>query len=306
MKKLLPILFLVTIFSCTSTGSIGSKNKEDPVPFDSEVEHGVLENGLEYFIRPNSEPQNRIVLRLVINAGSILEDEDQLGLAHLIEHMAFNGTANFEKHEIINYLESTGMKFGADTNAHTSFDETVYKINIPPDNPDMLQTGLEILKEWAFEIAFEDEEIDKERGVVIEEWRSGRGADARMRDEYFSVLFSESLYGDRMPIGDMEVVKNSSYDTIKRFYKDWYRPELMAVIVVGEVDPSSVKISIDNIFGNYNNGSNPRLRKEFPVPDNSTRLYSIVSDTEAAKTNLQIIYKNDSTAGNTVNEYRTS
>ncbi|MCK5199717.1 MAG: insulinase family protein, partial [Spirochaetales bacterium] len=305
MKKLLPILFLTLIFSCTSTGIVDSNSSAELIPLDPVVEYGVLDNGLEYFIRPNSEPHNRIVLRLVINAGSILEDEDQLGLAHLIEHMAFNGTANFEKHEIINYLESTGMKFGADTNAHTSFDETVYKINIPADDPAMLRTGLEILKEWAFEIAFEDEEIDKERGVVIEEWRSGRGADARMRDEYFSVLFSDSLYGVRMPIGDMEVVKNSSYDTIKRFYRDWYRPELMAVIVVGEVDSASVKTRIEDIFGDYNNGSNPRPREEFPVPDNNDRLYSIVSDPEAVTTKLQIVYKNDFVIGSTVGEYRT-
>ena len=306
MKKLLPILFLTLMFSCASTGIIDGKSAVDQIPLDPAVEHGVLENGLEYFIRPNSEPHNRIVLRLVINAGSILEDEDQLGLAHLIEHMAFNGTTNFEKHEIINYLESTGMKFGADTNAHTSFDETVYKINIPADDPVMLQTGLEILKEWAFEIAFEDEEIDMERGVVFEEWRSGRGAAARMRDEYFPVLFSDSLYGVRMPIGDMEVVKNSSYDTIKRFYRDWYRPDLMAVIVVGEVDTASVKKQIEDLFGAYNNGSNPRPREEFPVPDNNVRLYSIVSDPEAVTTTMQIVYKNDSVTGSTVGEYRTS
>lgn len=306
MKKLLYIFFLTIIFSCTSTGSIDSKYAEDLIPIDPAVEYGVLENGLEYFIRHNSEPDNRIVLRLVINAGSILEDEDQLGLAHLIEHLAFNGTANFEKHEIINYLESTGMKFGADTNAHTGFDETVYKINIPADDPSMLQTGLEILKEWAFEITFEDEEIDKERGVVVEEWRSGRGADARMRDKYFPVLFSESQYGVRMPIGDMDIVRNSSYDTIKRFYKDWYRPNLMAVVVVGQVDHASVKTQIEDIFGSYDNGSNPRQRKEFLVPDNSTRLYSIVSDSEAVTTSLQIVYKYDSVRNNTVGEYRTS
>ncbi len=306
MKKLLPILFLTFIFSCTSTGLIDNKYAAEPIPLDPLVEYGVLENGLDYFIRPNSEPRNRIVLRLVINAGSILEDEDQLGLAHLIEHMAFNGTTNFEKHEIINYLESTGMRFGADTNAHTGFDETVFKINIPADDPVMLQMGLEILKEWAFEISFEDEEIDKERGVVVEEWRSGRGAAARMRDEYFSVLFSDSLYSVRMPIGDMEIVKNSSYDTIKRFYRDWYRPNLMAVVVVGEVNPTFVKNQIEHIFGAYSNGSNPRPREEFPVPDNKDRLYSIVSDSEAATTKLQIVYKNDSIIESTVDEYRTS
>ena len=302
-QKLLPILFLTLIFSCTSTGIVDSNSSTELIPLDSAVEYGVLDNGLEYFIRPNSEPDNRIVLRLVINAGSILEDEDQLGLAHLIEHMAFNGTANFEKHRILDFLESTGMSFGADINAHTGFDETVYKINIPADDPELLETGLAILKEWAFEIAFEDEEIDKERGVVVEEWRAGRGAGARMRDEYLPVLFSGSRYAARLPIGDMEIVKNSSYATIKRFYTDWYRPELMAVIVVGEIDADSVVMQIKKLFSSYNNGNNPRYREEFEVPDNKERQYSLVSDPEASITNMQILYKNDLNSG-TQAEYR--
>jgi len=305
MKKIIPVLFAILIISCTTTGNIASSAHESSIPLDPAVEHGILKNGLEYFIRPNSKPENRIILRLVVNAGSILEDPDQLGLAHLIEHMAFNGTTNFEGHEIINYLESTGMQFGADINAHTGFDETVYKINIPADDPEMLLKGLDILKEWAFEISFLDEEIDKERGVVYEEWRVGRGADARMRDKYFPVLFSDSRYADRLPIGDMDVVKNSSYNTIKRFYKDWYRPELMSVIVVGEVDTDLVKNQIEKLFGVYSNRPDSRPREEFPVPDNDKRMYSIVSDPEATVTTVQIFYKNNSEPENTANGYRT-
>jgi len=305
MKKLIPVLFAFLIISCTSTGNILSEESASSIPLDPSVTHGVLDNGLEYFIRPNSKPENRIVIRLVVNAGSIQEDDDQLGLAHLIEHMAFNGTTKFEGHAIINYLESTGMQFGADINAHTSFDETVYKINIPADDPEMLQKGLEILKEWAFEISFKDEEIDKERGVVYEEWRIGRGADARMRDKYFPVLFSGSRYADRLPIGDMDIVNNSSYDTIKRFYKDWYRPELMSVIVVGEVDPDTVEDQIEQLFGSYINGENLRERVEFSVPDNSMRLYSIVSDPESTITTVQIIYKNDSELTDSADSYKT-
>ncbi|MCK5673801.1 MAG: insulinase family protein [Spirochaetales bacterium] len=298
MKKLLPVLlsviFGIFIISCTTTGNVVSTNTESSIPLDPAVVHGVLENGLEYFIRPNSKPENRIVLRLVLNAGSIQEDSDQLGLAHLIEHMAFNGTSNYEGHEIIDYLESTGMQFGADINAYTSFDETVYKINVPADDPEMLQKGLDILKEWAFEISFLDKEIDKERGVVYEEWRVGRGADARMRDKYFPVLFSDSRYAERLPIGDMDIVNNSSYDTIKRFYKDWYRPDLMSVIVVGEVDTNSVKNQIEELFGNYSNSPDSRPREEFPVPDNDVKLYSVVSDPEATITTVQLFYKNNS------------
>lgn len=302
MKKFLPVLFIILIISCTTTGI---KNEETILPLDPAVEHGILDNGLEYFIRANDKPENRIVLRLVVNAGSIQEDSDQLGLAHLVEHMAFNGTSNYEGHEIINYLESTGMHFGADINAYTSFDETVYKINIPADDPEMLRKGLDILKEWAFEISFLDEEIDKERGVVYEEWRVGRGADSRMRDKYFPVLFSGSRYATRLPIGDMDIVNNSSYATIKRFYKDWYRPELMSVIVVGEVDTKDVKNQIKEMFGAYSNSLNPRPRESFSVPDNDEKLYSIVSDPEAAITSLQIFYKNNSTSENSSNGYRT-
>ncbi len=305
MKKLIPVLFAILIISCTSTGDVTSSLTGSSIPLDPAVEHGILENGLEYFIRANNKPENRIVLRLVLNAGSILEDPDQLGLAHFIEHMAFNGTTNYEGHEIINYLERTGMQFGADVNAHTGFDETVYKINIPADDPDMLYKGLDILKEWAFEISFLDKEIDKERGVVYEEWRVGRGSDARMRDKYFPVLFSGSRYAERMPIGDMNIVNNSSYSTIKQFYRDWYRPELMSVIVVGEVDTDSVKTQIEQLFGEYSNSPDSRSREEFPVPDNPEKLYSIVSDPEATRTTIQIIYKNDLVSEDSYEDYRT-
>jgi zinc protease len=302
MKKLLPVLFVIFLISCTSTGP-GITN--EALTLDPAVVHDVLDNGLEYFIRPNSKPENRIVLRLVVNAGSILEDQDQLGLAHFVEHMAFNGTTNFEGHEIINYLESTGMQFGADINAYTSFDETVYKINIPADDPEMLYKGLSILKEWAFEISFQNDEVDKERGVVQEEWRVGRGADARMRDKYFPVLFYGSRYAERLPIGEMDIINNSSYESIKRYYTDWYRPELMSVIVVGEVDVNSVKTQIEEIFGPYENGLNPRIREEFAVPDNNERLFSIVSDPEATVSNIQIFYKNDSKSDNSKEGYKT-
>ncbi len=305
MKKLLPLFFVIFIYSCTSIGGVIKDGSSSELPLDPNVTSGALANGLRYYIRPNSKPENRIVLRLVVNAGSILEDDDQQGLAHLIEHMAFNGTKNFEGHDIINYLESTGMKFGADINAHTGFDETVYKINLPADDPKMLETGLTILKEWAFEIAFANKEVDKERGVVVEEWRSGRGADARMRDKYFPVLFSGSKYASRLPIGNMETVENSSYSTIKRFYKDWYRPELMSVIVVGDVESKSVTKQIKRLFGKYSNSENARIREKYPVPDNKNTLYSIVTDPEATKTTIQIFYKNNLISNNSKDGYRT-
>ncbi|MCF6335189.1 MAG: insulinase family protein [Spirochaetales bacterium] len=306
MKKIFSLLlFVILLTSCSTTGTKEYTAGAELIPLDPAVASGVLENGMHYYIRENSEPRNRIVLRLVLNAGSVLEDEDQLGLAHLVEHMAFNGTVKFEKHEIINYLEKTGMKFGADINAHTGFDETVYKISIPADDPSMLETGLEILKEWAFEITFNDDEVDKERGVVVEEWRAGRGASARMRDKYLPVLFHGSRYAERLPIGSMDIIQNSSYSSIRRYYEEWYRPDLMAVVVVGEVDTESVINQIGRIFGSYKKRTNPRLREEFQIPDTSSRQYSIISDSEASVTNLQIIYKLKREAENTLAGYRS-
>ena len=147
-----------------------------PVPLDAAVTRGRLDNGLTYYVRTHHEPRQRAELRLAVNAGSILEDDDQRGLAHFVEHMAFNGTERFEKQELVDYLESTGVRFGADLNAYTSFDETVYMLTVPTDQPELVETGIQILSEWANRITFDPEEIDKERGVVIEEWRLGRGA----------------------------------------------------------------------------------------------------------------------------------
>ncbi|HEU4523138.1 MAG TPA: insulinase family protein, partial [Thermoanaerobaculia bacterium] len=172
-----------------------------PIPLDPAVRHGVLPNGLTYYIRVNEKPENRAELRLAVNAGSILESDEQRGLAHFVEHMAFNGTANFEKQELVNYIERIGMRFGPHLNAYTSFDETVYMLQIPTDDAAIVDTGFRILRDWATAISFDPAEIDKERGVVIEEWRLGRGASGRIRDKQFPVLFHGSQYAERLPIG---------------------------------------------------------------------------------------------------------
>ena len=210
------------------------------LPMDPEVKVGQLDNGLRYYIRRNTVPAGRAEVWLAVNAGSVLEDEDQRGLAHMVEHMAFNGSRGFERQDLVRYLESIGMRFGADVNAYTGFDETVYTLSVPTDRADYVQQGFRILEGWAHGITFDPEEVAKEKGVVIEEWRLGRGASARMDDQQFPVLFKGSRYAERLPIGKTEVLEKASPEALRRFYSDWYRPDLMAVIAVGDFDPGKV------------------------------------------------------------------
>lgn len=261
------------------------------LPLDPAVERGMLPNGLTYYIRQHDEPRGRAELRLVVNAGSILEDEDQRGLAHFVEHMAFNGTENFAKQELVDYIESIGMRFGADLNAYTSFDETVYMLTVPTDDPELLRTGVQILSEWAARISFEDEEIDKERGVVIEEWRLGRGAQARIFDKQAPVVFHDSRYAERLPIGSKEILESAPYDALRRFYREWYRPDLMAVIAVGDFDPDVVKGLIRSSFGDIPGSAEARPRPAYPVPDHEATLITVTGDPEATNTIVRLMRK---------------
>jgi zinc protease len=263
----------------------------EPLPLDPAVIEGRLPNGLSYYIRSHDEPRQRAELRLAVNAGSILEDDDQRGLAHFVEHMAFNGTASFAKQALVDYLESIGMRFGPDLNAYTSFDETVYMLTVPTDDPELLATGVKILSEWAARISFEDEEIDKERGVVIEEWRLGRGARARIFDKQAPVIFHDSRYAQRLPIGKKEIIESAPHDTLRRFYRDWYRPDLMAVVAVGDFDAAAVEDLIHSSFDGIAPATDPRPRVAFPVPDHDATLTTIVTDPEATSTMVQVLHK---------------
>jgi zinc protease len=274
------------------------------LPVDPNITVGTFDNGLRYYIRQNTRPENRAELRLVVNAGSVLEDEDQLGLAHFIEHMAFNGTKNFEKHEIVDYLESIGMRFGPDINAYTSFDETVYMLQLPTDDPDIVAKGFHILEEWASNIAFQEDEIEKERGVIIEEWRLGRGADARMRDKQFPVLFHDSRYAERLPIGKKNIIETAPPEIFHRFYRNWYRPDLMAVIAIGDFDKTWIKSLIEEHFAKLKNPAQPRKRQLYPVPDHQKTLVSVASDEEATQTTVSVYYKHDIRDESTVGAYR--
>jgi len=262
-----------------------------PLPLDPRATVGTLDNGLRYYIRTNKRPENRAELRLVVNAGSILEDDDQQGLAHLLEHMAFNGTANFEKQELVRYLESIGMSFGPDVNAYTSFDETVYMLQVPTEDPDILSTAFRILEDWAHLVTLDGEEIDKERGVVIEEWRLGRGANARIMDQQIPVLFSGSRYARRLPIGKVEVLETFPHEALRRFYQEWYRPDLMAVIAVGDFDPAWVEEMIRERFSHLPAPGDARPRPEYEVPGHTETLFAIATDPEATGSQVAILYK---------------
>ncbi len=275
------------------------------IPSDPSVRIGKLENGLTYYIKQNERPEDKIEFRLVVNAGSILENEDQQGLAHFVEHMAFNGSKNFKKNELVNYLQSIGVEFGADLNAYTSFDETVYMLPIPTEDPAVVDKGMKVLEDWASGIEFSEEEIDKERGVVIEEWRLGQGANQRMRDRWFPIMFRNSQYAERLPIGKKEVIENASYETIRNFYKDWYRPDLMAVIAVGDLEPDEMEKQIKKRFGKLQNPKKARERKEFEVPNHQETYVAIEQDKEASFTQVQLVYKQEDNADmETLADYR--
>src|SRR5688572_14393886 len=246
--------------------------RDEPLPFDPAVTVGTLPNGLRYYIRENRKPEKRAELRLVVNAGSVLEDEDQRGLAHMVEHMAFRGTKRFAGNEISSYLESVGMRYGPDINAYTSFDETVYMVTIPTDTAAIVDKGFQILSEWAHSVAFETSQIEKERPVVIEEWRLGQGAENRMQNRWFPVLFFGSMYGERLPIGDKTVLETYKPATLRRFYDTWYRPDLMAVVAVGDFDKRQIEVLIKRYLGAIPPSTAARTRTLFPVPSHDTAL----------------------------------
>jgi zinc protease len=277
---------------------------DQSLPIDPSVTFGKFNNGLTYYIRTNKKPEKRLELRLVVNAGSILEDDDQQGLAHMDEHMAFDGTAHFAKHELSGYLESIGMRFGPDLNAYTSFDETVYMLQVPTDSLHIVEKAFQILEDWAHLVSYKSEAIDKERGVVVEEWRLGRGADSRMRDKQLPVLLYDSRYAVRLPIGKVDIIEHAPYDALRRFYHDWYRPELQAIVVVGDFDKKKIMELLKKHFASLPEKENPRPRTFFPVPDNNEPLFAIATDPEATKSSVSLYYKHEVKSEKTVRDYR--
>lgn len=295
------LLLLVTLMVQAQTG-LDAKLGIDP-----KVKIGKLSNGLTYYLRKNVEPKNRAELRLVVNAGSILESDQQLGLAHFVEHMAFNGTKNFKKQELVDFLEKSGVNFGADLNAYTSFDETVYELQVPTDSIQVFKKAMQILEDWAHQVSFEPVEIDKERGVIVEEWRLGRGADARLRDKFFPVILKGSQYAKRLPIGTKESIEKSPYSELTKFYKDWYRPDLQAVIVVGDIDIAETEKMIKEHFGKIPASKTPKPRTKFGVPAFPETRASILTDAEQPYNVVQVYYlRPEIKASKTEKEYRAS
>ena len=258
------------------------------VPVDPQITVGTLPNGLRYYVRANKRPLGRAELRLAVNAGSILEDDDQRGLAHFVEHMAFNGTRHFPKQDVVAFLQSTGMRFGAHINANTSFDQTVYQLQIPTEDPAVIDRSLLILEDWARDVSFEPQEIEKERGVILEEWRQGLGAGQRMLDVQFPIMLQGSRYADRLPIGKPEIIRSCTRDRLTKFYTDWYRPDLMAVIAVGDFDPAAVEALIRKHFSSIPAAPSPKTRPLFEVPDHPGTRYTVATDPEATATTIGV------------------
>lgn len=302
MKKATTILTALILFlSFSSIAQVENLNKK--IPIDSTIKIGKLNNGLTYYIKHNAKPKNRAELRLVLKAGSILEDEDQLGLAHFVEHMAFNGTKSFKKNELIDYLQSLGVEFGADLNAHTSFDETVYKLSVPTDQK-TFNTGLQVLRDWADGITFEDEEIDNERGIVAEELRARQGAGMRMYYKSIPLITNNSRYAQRSPIGTLDVIMNSDYDALKRFYRDWYRPDLMALVLVGDFDVLETEKKVKTLFNSLQPLKNPRERVYYKIPEHKDPVVAVITDKEATGARVSLYIKKEESQVKTLQDYR--
>jgi zinc protease len=287
------VLFLLGLLLASPVRSLAAQAASaaelaTPLPMDSLYTVGTLDNGLRYYIRVNQRPEKRAELRLVVNAGSVLEADDQRGLAHMVEHMAFNGTEHFPKQALVHYLQSIGMRFGADVNAYTSFDETVYMLTVPTDTGRFLEQGIEILGDWAHGQVFDSSEVESERGVVIEEWRLGRGAGARMRDRQLPILLRGSRYAERIPIGDPDYLRTFPHEPLRRFYRDWYRPDLMAVVAVGDFDKAVVERLIRDRFSSLPRPASPPSRTVFPVPPHDSTYVAIATDREATNSSVAV------------------
>ncbi len=288
MKRLINLILLLSFLS---TGALAQeKGLNELIPTDPNVRIGVLPNGLKYYIRHNKKPENKVELRLAVNAGSILEDDDQQGLAHFMEHMNFNGLKNFPENELVHYLRSIGVEFGNDLNAYTSFDETIYILPVPSDQQGKLDSAFMILADWSGGALLTSEDIDKERGVILAESRLGKGADDRMMKKWFPALFNGSKYGHRLPIGIDSILEKFDYSKIRQFHKDWYRPSLQAVIVVGDMPVDKAEKMIIEKFSGYKNPEKVRERPAyFEVKPYETNNAMVVSDPEADGTYISIL-----------------
>lgn len=289
MRKLFSILLLFAIAFVAKAQMTG------PLPIDPDVRYGKLENGLTYYIRHNAYPEKRADFYIAQKVGSMQEEDDQMGLAHFLEHMAFNGTKHFPgRKTMLDYLEKNGAKFGLNINAYTAFDETVYNLSqIPVARQGIIDSCLLILHDWSSFITLDNAEIDKERAIIKEEWRTRGDANWRFWEKTLPTLFAGSKYANRLPIGTMDIVENFEYQTLKDYYHKWYRPDLQAIIVVGDIDADAVLAKVKEMFSDIPAPVNPAEREYFTVPDNNEPIVSIVTDPEATATRVTLYIKHD-------------
>jgi zinc protease len=301
LKSLVGVLLLA--LAAPGLAQVTPPDAAPPLPLDPAVRTGRLPNGLTYFIRRNVRPANRATLRLAVKAGSIDEADDQRGLAHVLEHMAFNGTTHFKPGELVKYLESIGARFGPHVNAYTSYDETVYMLDVPTDRVGVLARGFEALGDFAGGISLDEREIDRERGVVIEEWRGRQGAGTRMQQPQMEALYGESKYVNRLPIGTPEILKAFPAQRLRDFYREHYRADRMAVIAVGDIDPEAIAALVRQHFGALPAAS-PSARPVYPIPPHQETRYVTVSDREAQGSSVSLIVKRPQESFRTIEDYR--
>ena len=293
MKKYIKFLLLAIVAIAFSLPVSAAKDGKQ-LPLDPTIRVGKLKNGITYYIRHNDNPENLVNFYIAQKVGSIQEEEHQRGLAHFLEHMCFNGTEHFPGKSMINYLESIGVKFGADLNAYTSIDETVYNIdNVPVNVEGAIDSCLWILHDWADGLTLDEEEIDSERGVIHEEWRGRNSAMMRMQERMLADIFPGSRYGSRLPIGTMEVVDNFPYQALRDYYEKWYRPDLQGIIIVGDIDVDDMEKKVKKIFKQIKKAKKPAERVYYPVEDNEKVIFSQQMDKEQQNYMLQIMYKHD-------------
>ncbi|MCE5178159.1 MAG: insulinase family protein [Porphyromonadaceae bacterium] len=287
MRKIFTLLLLITSF-------VTMAQQNPPLPVDPNVRTGKLENGLTYYIRHNGLPENRADFYIAQKVGSMQEEDNQAGLAHFLEHMAFNGTKNFPGKNMLNYLQDNGIKFGTNINAYTSFDETVYFMtNIPTTNQNLMDSALLVLHDWSNAIALEDDELENERGVIREEWRTRGGAQQRLWDQLLPKMYPDSKYAKRMPIGSIDVINNFKPEEIRAYYHKWYRPDLQGIIVVGDVNVDEMEQKIKALFSPIPLDADRAKREYFAVPDNKEPIVALATDVEARNTSIMMFYKHD-------------
>lgn len=291
-KTIIPIL--LTVVCLLSNPCPTTAQMQQALPIDPQVRYGKLDNGLSYYIRANRKPKNRAEFYIAQNVGAILENDDQNGLAHFLEHMAFNGTKNFPGKGIINYFESIGVRFGENINAYTSLDETVYNLSdVPTTRESILDSALLVLHDWSNFISLEGAEIDAERGVIREEWRTGAHAERRMWKEGNKQKYPGSQYAKRDVIGDTAVINNFAHKALRDFYKRWYRPDLQAILIVGDIDVDQIEAKIQNLFSDIPPKENAGERPIYSIPDNKEPIIAVVKDREANYARIELLYKKD-------------